>query len=202
MIQREREKQRMISGRFSSSNPHRLRVSRFTGRVCFFPLECLCVTFFLLHFLSERNGKGEDEWQMTKEEEWRLDRTFLLQWREMKKFCTWKKTEKWQLLKADTNSFVSNKDLLLCISWLLWPAKLSVFTDVGTQETLRCKSASGRCRGTFAGEAVPSLKIKGLVMLYLMPNTSDVREISFFFSCPAIINLDKLGLVDNNQKRL
>lgn len=64
------------------------------------------------------------------------------------------------------------------------------------------KLAKGKlCRGTFAGEAVPSLKIKGLVMLYLMQNTSDVREISFF-SCPAIINLDKLGLVDNNQKRL
>lgn len=134
MIQREREKQRMISGCFSLSNPYRLRVSRFTARVCFFPLECLCVPFFLLHFLSERNGKGEAEWQMTKEEEWRLDGTFLLQWREMKKFCTWKKTEKWQLLKADTNSFVSNKDLLLCISWLLWPPKLSVFTEVGKRE--------------------------------------------------------------------
>lgn len=67
------------------------------------------------------------------------------------------------------------------------------------------KNASRQNRDTFAGEAVSSLKIEGLVMLYLMQTMSDVREISPFshhIKKPVIINLDKLGLVDNNEKRL
>lgn len=77
VIKGEGEKKRAISGCFSLSNPYRLPLSRFTAQVCFFPLECFRVHFFLLRFLSDRNGKGEDEYRMTKEEEWRGGQDFL-----------------------------------------------------------------------------------------------------------------------------
>lgn len=116
--------------------------------------------------------------------------------------------ENWKITIAQGwhKSFVFNKHLLLCLSWLLWPPKISFFTEVSEQETLPWKKCILAEQRHFCwGSGVIS---KDWRSGYALFNVNYVRckgNFSFFsyhIKKPVIINLDKLGLIDNNEKRL